>query len=190
MNRPIRSLIRSRLSQMTPRLAGPNRSLPERAYCRHTLARYTTLLGLVKEINVKQFNRKRFLQVAGLAGSALGVGASAAAGAEDSVQDNAGRPKQIKAHTMEVPPGARAIISVPRRMPVAAVVGVLVVGCGPTGNVVFWGEGASPKDWPSDEPGAYVDLRRIVGKIEKADQSHVKYFLDLKPGGNRWCSTP
>ena len=49
-------------------------------------------------------------------------------------------------------------------------------------NVVLWGEGDSPKDWGSDEPGAYVDLHRIAGKIEKVDQNHVKYFLDLKPG--------
>lgn len=39
-----------------------------------------------------------------------------------------------------------------------------------------------PKDWSSDEPGAYVDLHRIAGKIEKVDQNNVKYFLDLKPG--------
>ena len=49
-------------------------------------------------------------------------------------------------------------------------------------NVVLWGEGDPPKDWTSDEPGAYVDLHRIAGKIEKVDQNHVKYFLDLKPG--------
>ena len=49
-------------------------------------------------------------------------------------------------------------------------------------NVVLWGEGDPPKDWTSDEPGAYVDLHRIAGKIEKVDQNNVKYFLDLKPG--------
>ena len=49
-------------------------------------------------------------------------------------------------------------------------------------NVVLWGEGDPPKDWSSDEPGAYVDLHRIAGKIEKVDQNNVKYFLDLKPG--------
>ena len=49
-------------------------------------------------------------------------------------------------------------------------------------NVVLWGEGDPPKDWASDEPGAYVDLHYLAGKIEKVDQNHVKYFLDLKPG--------
>ena len=49
-------------------------------------------------------------------------------------------------------------------------------------NVVLWGEGDPPKDWGSDEPGAYVDLHRIAGKIEKVDQNNVKYFLDLTPG--------
>ena len=49
-------------------------------------------------------------------------------------------------------------------------------------NVVLWGEGDPPKDWGSDEPGAYVDLQRIAGKIEKVDQNNVKYFLDLTPG--------
>ena len=39
-----------------------------------------------------------------------------------------------------------------------------------------------PKDWNSDEAGAYVDLHAVAGKVEKVDQNHVKYFLDLKPG--------
>jgi hypothetical protein len=49
-------------------------------------------------------------------------------------------------------------------------------------NVVLWGEGDPPKDWTGNEPGAYVDLHHVAGKIEKVDQNHVKYFLDLKPG--------
>ena len=32
------------------------------------------------------------------------------------------------------------------------------------------------------EPGAYVDLHRVPGRVERVDQKHVKYFLDLKPG--------
>jgi hypothetical protein len=49
-------------------------------------------------------------------------------------------------------------------------------------NVVLWGNGEQPKDWSSDEPGAYVDLHAVEGKVERVDQNHVKYFLDLKPG--------
>ena len=50
-------------------------------------------------------------------------------------------------------------------------------------NVVLWGsEGEQPKGWTSNEPGAYVDLHTIAGRVERVDQQHVKYFLDLKPG--------
>jgi hypothetical protein len=49
-------------------------------------------------------------------------------------------------------------------------------------NVVLWGEGQRPKDWTSNEPGAYVDLHNIPGRVERVDQNHVKYFLDLPPG--------
>ncbi len=48
-------------------------------------------------------------------------------------------------------------------------------------NVVLWGEGEEPKGWTSNEPGAYVDLH-TAGHVERADQQHVKYFMDLKPG--------
>jgi len=41
------------------------------------------------------------------------------------------------------------------------------------------------KDWGSDEPGAYVDLHEIDGRVERVDQNHVKYFLDLEPGEKR-----
>ena len=43
-------------------------------------------------------------------------------------------------------------------------------------------EGDQPKDWNSDEPGAYVDLHDVAGKVEQVDQNHVKYFLDLQAG--------
>ncbi|MGA2065788.1 MAG: hypothetical protein ABSG86_12500, partial [Thermoguttaceae bacterium] len=46
-------------------------------------------------------------------------------------------------------------------------------------NVVLWGEGQPPKDWNSQEPGAYVDLHNVPGRVERVDQQHVKYFLDL-----------
>jgi hypothetical protein len=49
-------------------------------------------------------------------------------------------------------------------------------------NVVLWGPGDPPKDWNSDEPGAYVDLHKVAGRVELVDQNHVKYFFDLKPG--------
>ena len=49
-------------------------------------------------------------------------------------------------------------------------------------NVVLWAPNDQPKDWNSDEAGAYVDLHAVAGKVEKVDQNHVKYFLDLKPG--------
>jgi hypothetical protein len=49
-------------------------------------------------------------------------------------------------------------------------------------NVVLWGEGEQPKDWGSNEPGAYVDLHQVPGRVERVDQQHIKYFVDLKPG--------
>jgi hypothetical protein len=49
-------------------------------------------------------------------------------------------------------------------------------------NVVLWGEGDPPKGWTSNEPGAYVDLHSVAGRVERVDQGHVKYFMDLKPG--------
>jgi len=52
-------------------------------------------------------------------------------------------------------------------------------------NVVLWGSEGRPADWNSNEPGAYVDLHAIDGRVERVDQNHVKYFLDLKPGEKR-----
>jgi hypothetical protein len=49
-------------------------------------------------------------------------------------------------------------------------------------NVVLWGPGDPPQDWTSGEPGAYVDLHRVPGRVERVDQNHIKFFLDLKPG--------
>ena len=49
-------------------------------------------------------------------------------------------------------------------------------------NVVLWGSEGKPKDWDSDEPGAYVDLHELDGRVERVDQNHVKYSLDLEPG--------
>ena len=50
-------------------------------------------------------------------------------------------------------------------------------------DVVLWGsEGEQPKGWTSDEPEAYVDLHTIVRRVERVDQQHVKYFMDLSPG--------
>ncbi len=52
-------------------------------------------------------------------------------------------------------------------------------------NVVLWGSDGKPEDWDSDSPGAYVDLHQIEGRVERVDQNHVKYFLDLAPGKKR-----
>jgi len=49
-------------------------------------------------------------------------------------------------------------------------------------NVVLWGSEGRPKDWNSNEAGAYVDLHAVDGRVERVDQNHVKYFLDLEPG--------
>ena len=53
-------------------------------------------------------------------------------------------------------------------------------------NVVLWGSDGKPKDWDSDEPGAYVDLHEVEGRVERVDQNHVKFFLDLNPGEKRF----
>jgi len=53
-------------------------------------------------------------------------------------------------------------------------------------NVVLWGSDGRPKDWNSNEEGAYVDLHEIDGRVERVDQNHVKYFLDLAPGEKRF----
>ncbi len=55
-------------------------------------------------------------------------------------------------------------------------------------NVVLWGEGEQPKGWTSNEPGAYVDLHQVPGRVERVDQQHVKYFLDLPPGRKQLVS--
>jgi hypothetical protein len=52
-------------------------------------------------------------------------------------------------------------------------------------NVVLWGSEGKPDDWESNEPGAYVDLHEIGGRVERVDQTHIKYFLDLNPGEKR-----
>jgi len=53
-------------------------------------------------------------------------------------------------------------------------------------DVVLWGSEGKPKDWDSNEPGAYVDLHEVGGRVERVDQNHVKYFLDLNPGEKRF----
>jgi len=52
-------------------------------------------------------------------------------------------------------------------------------------DVVLWGSEGKPADWESNEPGAYVDLHDVEGRVEHVDQNHVKYFLDLAPGEKR-----
>jgi len=53
-------------------------------------------------------------------------------------------------------------------------------------DVVLWGTDGKPDDWNSNEPGAYVDLHEVGGRVERVDQNHVKYFLDLNPGEKRF----
>ena len=55
-------------------------------------------------------------------------------------------------------------------------------------NVVLWGPDGKPKGWDSQEPGAYVDLHDVPGRVERVDQQHVKYFLDLQPGKKQLVS--
>jgi hypothetical protein len=52
-------------------------------------------------------------------------------------------------------------------------------------NVMLWSDPQPPKDWTTDKAGAYVDLHNVEGRIEKVDQNHVKYFLDMTPGQKR-----
>jgi autotransporter-associated beta strand protein len=50
-------------------------------------------------------------------------------------------------------------------------------------DVVLWGsEREPPKGWTSSDPGAYVDLHTVSGRVERVDQQHVKYFMDLPSG--------
>jgi hypothetical protein len=49
-------------------------------------------------------------------------------------------------------------------------------------NVILWSEEKSPADWGSNTPGAYADLHNVPGRVERVDENHVKYFLDLEPG--------
>jgi hypothetical protein len=52
-------------------------------------------------------------------------------------------------------------------------------------NVYLWGSNGKPDGWDGDEPGAYVDMHEIGGRVERVDQNHVKYFVDLNPGEKR-----
>jgi hypothetical protein len=52
-------------------------------------------------------------------------------------------------------------------------------------DVVLWGSEGEPKGWTSNEPGAYVDLHGVEGRVERVDQQHVKYFMDLSPGNKQ-----
>ncbi len=55
-------------------------------------------------------------------------------------------------------------------------------------NVFLWGTGPKPAGWDGNQPGAYVDLHELQGRVERVDQNHVKYFLDLKPGQKRFVT--
>jgi hypothetical protein len=53
-------------------------------------------------------------------------------------------------------------------------------------DVYLWGSEGKPDGWDGDEPGAYVDMHETGGRVERVDQNHVKYFLDLNPGEKRF----
>ncbi len=53
-------------------------------------------------------------------------------------------------------------------------------------DVYLWGSEGKPDGWDGNEPGAYVDMHEIGGRVERVDQNHVKYFLDLSPGEKRF----
>ncbi len=55
-------------------------------------------------------------------------------------------------------------------------------------KVVLWGSDGKPNDWDSNQQGAYVDLHEIEGRVERVDQNHVKYFLELNPGEKRFVT--
>jgi hypothetical protein len=55
-------------------------------------------------------------------------------------------------------------------------------------NVLVWGPEGEPKGWTSSDPGAYVDMRKVPGRVERVDQNHVKYFLDLPPGKKQFIT--
>ncbi len=48
--------------------------------------------------------------------------------------------------------------------------------------LILWSEENPPADWASNTPGAYADLHSVQGRVERVDESHVKYFLELEPG--------
>ena len=52
--------------------------------------------------------------------------------------------------------------------------------------MVLWGSQGKPLDWDGNEAGAYVDLHQLDGRVQRVDQNHVKYFLDLDPGEKRF----
>jgi hypothetical protein len=52
-------------------------------------------------------------------------------------------------------------------------------------NVYLWSPHEKADGFDGDEPGAYVDLHQLDGRVERVDQNHVKYFVDLKPGEKR-----
>ncbi len=53
-------------------------------------------------------------------------------------------------------------------------------------DVYLWGSEGKPDGWNGDEPGAYVDMHETGGRVERVDQNHVKYFLNLNPGEKRF----
>ena len=49
-------------------------------------------------------------------------------------------------------------------------------------NVVLWGEGEEPKGWTSNEPGAYVDLHTVAGRVETGRSAARQVFPGPEAG--------
>ena len=45
-------------------------------------------------------------------------------------------------------------------------------------NVFVCGPEGKARGWDGNEPGAYIDLHDIAGRVERVDARHVKYYLD------------
>jgi len=52
-------------------------------------------------------------------------------------------------------------------------------------NVLLWSPSEKATGWDGNEPGAYINLHDLDGRVERVDQNHIKYFVDLNPGEKR-----
>jgi len=52
-------------------------------------------------------------------------------------------------------------------------------------NVLLWSPSEKATGFEGNEPGAYIDMHELDGRVERVDENHVKYFVDLNPGEKR-----